>query len=75
MLTIKKTYSGPRINWQELCDLCGAPWHASKLTCREDNLLVCPMCKSETCALTLAKLEAASSIKPDTITPRTRRRI
>ena len=43
MQTIGHRYHGPRYNYTDLCDFCGAPWHRTDLRLNRDGLLYCPI--------------------------------
>jgi len=47
MQTIGRHYQGPRFNYTDLCDYCGAPWHRTDLQLNSDNRLYCPGCTEE----------------------------
>ena len=73
MMTIRKRYHGPRFNWRDLCDLCGAPYERSNLFLDPDHRLLCASCKEKS-PMELDRINAANGTKPIVIEGKSRRR-
>ncbi len=42
MMTIGRTYHGPRRNWNDTCDYCGVDWPRHLMVLDENGFLSCP---------------------------------
>lgn len=64
MLTIGRTYAGPKRNTADVCDYCGVTWHRSELTLDANGMLACPDDREGRVSGTLDRLNAAGEPGP-----------
>jgi hypothetical protein len=61
MQSIGRRYQGPQYNHTDFCDLCGCPWHRTRMVLDADQLLRCPSCQDQGLALTEMAQQAAQA--------------